>query len=659
VHIGESIATRRFTRNAREATIMKRGRTAIAPKRAAGAATAMLTAAAAATTVPFATPAQAATPIYSFETLYNAAVPPAPDPLGTRPDGYHNNGGGTTVLRDTIGTTDGGFSLKFTQVAGQTFSAAITEVIPDIATVNHVNTFAIALDVTIPTDGAFAGAFARIGITEFGNNTPRMLMGQAAQTIANAEQNIELVPGTYRITIPLYARVNPADPDFDEFDVPFSEVFGPDGEQQLTEPTSFQFYVNKSSDSGSTMYFDNVQAIALGQLSHWNINGPANWSDPASWLGGVPGGAGANATFSSALTAAATVNVDSPRTVRQIDFNNGSGYTLSGSAITIDTVGGADGAINQFNGAHVIHAPLILNKNTTFRVAPPTSTLLVSDLIATGQVVTKTDGGTLEVNRVRGSGLTISGGTVRITPAFDPRVPGANQSVSNVAALAIAADGRLDLTNTKLVTNTPAGTFSGGAYTGVQREVARAYNQGAWNMPGLMTSQPDAGPTIGTTTIGVASAQQILFIAPTATGTWSGQPVTGASTLVMYTYAGDLTFDGRVDAQDYGIIDNWVQFPGTSGYANGDINYDGVIDAADYGIIDNTIQLQGAPFFAGGANGDSIGGGITAVPEPAVGVSLAVLGSMKLLGRRQRRSGPKTYVRSFRMRTHSSSFRLR
>jgi hypothetical protein len=59
--------------------------------------------------------------------------------------------------------------------------------------------------------------------------------------------------------------------------------------------------------------------------------------------------------------------------------------------------------------------------------------------------------------------------------------------------------------------------------------------------------------------------------------------------------AGDMNFDGLVDAQDYGTIDNWVQFPGTDGYANGDLNYDGVIDAADYGIIDNTIQLQGPP----------------------------------------------------------------
>jgi len=109
--------------------------------------------------------------------------------------------------------------------------------------------------------------------------------------------------------------------------------------------------------------------------------------------------------------------------------------------------------------------------------------------------------------------------------------------------------------------------------------------------------------------------------------------VTGATTIAVYTYAGDVNFDGLVDASDYGIIDNYFQFPGTSGYANGDFNYDGIIDAGDYGIIDNTFQLQGAPIPMGaGAAGLS---GVTAVPEPA-SIGLVTLGALGLLGRRRR-----------------------
>jgi len=92
--------------------------------------------------------------------------------------------------------------------------------------------------------------------------------------------------------------------------------------------------------------------------------------------------------------------------------------------------------------------------------------------------------------------------------------------------------------------------------------------------------------------------------------------------------------DGLVDAADYGVIDNWVQFPGTSGYANGDINYDGVIDAGDYGIIDNTIQLQGAPIPINGAPVGLLD--LTAVPEPASLWALA-LAAKVLVTRRPRR----------------------
>ena len=206
--------------------------------------------------------------------------------------------------------------------------------------------------------------------------------------------------------------------------------------------------------------------------------------------------------------------------------------------------------------------------------------------------------------------------------------------VSRINNLTIGTEAKLDLKRNKLITETPVGTFSGGAYDGVHGLVKRAYGQGAWAGNGLTTSENDASPTVGTTTIGVASASTILFIAPTATGTWAGQSVTGTTTLAMYTYAGDLNFDGRVDAQDYGIIDNWVQFPGTSGYVNGDINYDGVIDAADYGIIDNTIQLQGAPIPMTGS--DVAGAGLQAVPEPA-SLGVMAIASAGLLGRRRRR----------------------
>src|SRR5688572_14436685 len=143
---------------------------------------------------------------------------------------------------------------------------------------------------------------------------------------------------------------------------------------------------------------------------------------------------------------------------------------------------------------------------------------------------------------------------------------------------------------------------------------------------------PAAGPSSGVTTLAVATADEVFY----AGGTFGGVPVASGDVLVMYTYVGDLNLDGLIDGADYGIIDNYVQFPGTSGYSNGDFNYDGVIDGADYGLIDNAIQLQGDPFPSGTYGAAPSMSGVTAVPEPAA-CGFALLAAASMLSRRRRR----------------------
>jgi hypothetical protein len=121
------------------------------------------------------------------------------------------------------------------------------------------------------------------------------------------------------------------------------------------------------------------------------------------------------------------------------------------------------------------------------------------------------------------------------------------------------------------------------------------------------------------------------------TDTFAGQIITGASTVAMYTYAGDANLDGTIDGGDYGVIDNNVQVAGASGYYNGDFNYDGVIDGGDYGIIDNNILAQGAAFPTGGSIALD---GVTAIPEPSSCgfVSLVAAAAAASSSRRRRRS---------------------
>jgi hypothetical protein len=347
----------------------------------------------------------------------------------------------------------------------------------------------------------------------------------------------------------------------------------------------------------------------------WNVNADGNWSTPGSWQdNSIPRVAGATANLTDGITASHTVNVDIPVTVGSMNFDNASSYVVAGAqTITIDTVSGS-GAINVLSGNHTIAAPVTLAKDTTATIAGASTLALTGNLTATGVTLSKQGDGTLQTTNVRATGLNVSGGVVRIAPS------GAAGGVSRVAQLSVSGNGRLDLTNNKLVV-TAAG--SANALTAL---IASGRNGGGWAGNGIVTSQTQA-TTSNFTTLGVATAAQVKGVAATATATWAGQTVTGSDSLVMYTYGGDANLDGKINVDDYTRIDFNVPL-GATGWYNGDFNYDGKINVDDYTIIDFNVGIQGAPFFTG-AGGLST----TAVPEPA---AFSVIALMVLAGRRRK-----------------------
>jgi hypothetical protein len=161
--------------------------------------------------------------------------------------------------------------------------------------------------------------------------------------------------------------------------------------------------------------------------------------------------------------------------------------------------------------------------------------------------------------------------------------------------LLLDADSRLDIgSGAMIVQNIDIGWVGDGAYTGVTQRVASAYHYGAWDGPGITSRY--AVPSNGVAGVGIGLGSAILGLPEgDSVGEWRGEAVSGNSVLITYTYMGDANLDGVIDGGDYGIIDNFVQVPGSFGYASGDFNYDGVIDGGDYGIIDNNLQAQGAP----------------------------------------------------------------
>jgi hypothetical protein len=214
------------------------------------------------------------------------------------------------------------------------------------------------------------------------------------------------------------------------------------------------------------------------------------------------------------------------------------------------------------------------------------------------------------VNVAAGGVMNFDGGATNLTAL---NANGGNVAVSSggnktlrTGALSITAGGKVDLSDNDAVIDY-AGASPLAASEGYLQS---GYNGGSWNGAGLTTSQPAAAT--GLTALGIAEATQALNISDTQTGVWNSQSVDGTSVLVMYTYAGDATLDGKIDVDDYGQIDLNAKMPGALGWFNGDFNYDGKVNVDDYGIIDFNVMAQGAPLSSSASLS-----AMSAVPEPS------------------------------------------
>jgi hypothetical protein len=241
--------------------------------------------------------------------------------------------------------------------------------------------------------------------------------------------------------------------------------------------------------------------------------------------------------------------------------------------------------------------------------------------------------GILPVGALVGPQAAVIGGTVQIQ---------SGSAVSKLGNLIVNTGGKLDLTNNKLIVTAPnsTGTWNGTAYDGISGLVQSARGNGSWNgTTGITSSSAATNANPKLYSIGVVKVTDLKggTFTDSDTTTFAGQTVSGSDTIAMFTYAGDANLDGKINIDDYGLIDSHVGQSGTAfGWHNGDFNYDGKINIDDYGIIDGNIGAQGAPIptalLAGGAVTLD---GVSAVPEPGSLGLIAVIGA-GMLGRRRR-----------------------
>jgi subtilisin family serine protease len=164
--------------------------------------------------------------------------------------------------------------------------------------------------------------------------------------------------------------------------------------------------------------------------------------------------------------------------------------------------------------------------------------------------------------------------------------------VLKLPSLSITDDGVLDLTDNRLLFTGDAGSRAA-RLADLTSLVKKARNApgGRWTGNGITSSLAVNSPLTG------------LAVMPNDNGSggalindFGGASAGVSDVLVRYTYNGDASMDGRINADDYFRIDQgFLAQPANPTYRQGDFNYDGRINADDYFLIDQAFLGQGLP----------------------------------------------------------------
>jgi len=226
----------------------------------------------------------------------------------------------------------------------------------------------------------------------------------------------------------------------------------------------------------------------------------------------------------------------------------------------------------------------------------------------------------------------LRGGTLIIRAASHVVVKpnGTDAAASRVTKLTFSGTpiGQLDLNDNDLVVQSTSASVAADFSTIIARIQTARNGATRWAGNGIASSTAAADPN---QLMGLAAILNDNGHGGPIYTTFDGFAVDTSSILIKYTLMGDLNLNGRIDSDDYFLIDRgFSNGIGSNQYYNGDIDYNGVINADDYSYIDRAFAMQVIA-----AQGDrQTLGGIAAVPEPSTVALLTFLSP--LLARRRR-----------------------
>jgi hypothetical protein len=177
----------------------------------------------------------------------------------------------------------------------------------------------------------------------------------------------------------------------------------------------------------------------------------------------------------------------------------------------------------------------------------------------------------------------------------------------------------------------------------VRGELRKGYAGGSWaGASGIVSLQAAADPQ-HRTAMGYGEAARVFGLGASQVTSYGGLNVDATAVVTKYTYFGDANLNGKVDLDDYALIDRgFARHVADAHWMDGDFNYDGVVDGGDYLLMDRVFILQGGKLEPGVLAGREavfgegyVGALLAGVPEPG---GLAVMvGAAFGVSRRARR----------------------
>lgn len=243
-----------------------------------------------------------------------------------------------------------------------------------------------------------------------------------------------------------------------------------------------------------------ASSAAFAADGTWTGTAAGNWSDPLNWSGGiVADGSGFTSVFSSDITAATVVTLDTARTIGHLTFSdngaNGSAWTISG-ANTLTLAGGATSTIETITSATI--SSVIAGTNSLTKTGSQTLTLSGANTYSGGTIL---NGGTVAISNATAFGtgsITVSGNSaISVGAAFSNNI-GINSGVTlslgggfiNVNGV-ISGAGNLTATDSIHLrgTNTYTGnTTVTNGYLCIDKEASLGATPGSFNATSLTLS---------------------------------------------------------------------------------------------------------------------------------------------------------------------------